>query len=176
MCEVKCAYAVFVCVIYRGTPVSKHIDHFRSNEAETNWSKVLFHFFWLSLSIFLLAEHLGPEAYWGAHLQCGGLGGGASCTTWSTVCQIPKSIPDVPEPPQASYVSTTHAFTGVKDVFISAAKLIFQIWNDTRFSGRYIFKAYRSKLSGRLCVFTVLYSTGKLSMQVFKFQKRSFLK
>lgn len=33
-------------------------------------------------------------------------------------------IPDIPQPPQAPFVSTTHAFTGVRDVF---GKLIFQI-------------------------------------------------
>lgn len=173
MCEVKCAYAVFVCVISRGTPVSKHIDHFRSNEAETNWSKVLFHFFWLSLSIFLLAEHLGPEAYWGAHLQCGGLGG-IQHDPLSVKYQSPY-LTFLSHRRPHMYPLPTHSLES-KVFFISAAKLIFQIWNDTRFSGRYIFKAYRSKLSGRLCVFTVLYSTGKLSMQVFKFQIRSFLK
>ena len=63
---------------------------------------------------------------------------------------------------QASFLSTAHAFAGVRDVLI--VKLIFQIWNDTRFSGGYTFQACvptRTKLcvhSVRVLLFLQCYS------------------
>lgn len=134
------------CVLSHQPVLSKH---------KTNWCNVYFQTRLCTSSGFLLAKHLGPESHWGANMDMwGGSTHMSFCTTWSTACQIP----DVPHPPQASFVTTTHAFTGISDVLMAIAKLIFQIWNDTTFSARYIFQGCEFKgteLCWRLFVSTV---------------------
>lgn len=68
-----------------------------------------------------LAQHLELEAHRGAHGHVGGI-------LYQMINCLSSVVAYIPQPPQASLVSTSHAFTGARDVVIAASELIFQIW------------------------------------------------